>query len=118
MLEPAAREHHAAVEGFPAGDDTTDRAIVGVAETPLGLFYVMAKFRPSEAVLGAFTFQTSGYSKLSDWPGGGVVGVHGTNAPELIGRAVSHGCVRMRNADVEFLKSVVRVGTPIKIVAS
>jgi lipoprotein-anchoring transpeptidase ErfK/SrfK len=87
-------------------------------ETPLGLFYVMAKFRPSEAALGAFAFQTSGYSKLSDWPGGGVVGVHGTNAPELIGRAVSHGCVRMRNADVEFLESVVRVGTPIKIVAS
>ena len=87
-------------------------------ETPLGLFYVQAKFRPSEPVLGAFAFQTSGYSKLSDWPGGGVVGVHGTNTPQLIGQAVSHGCVRLRNADVEFLRSRVLVGTPIKIVAS
>jgi lipoprotein-anchoring transpeptidase ErfK/SrfK len=86
-------------------------------ETPLGLFYVQAKFLPSEPVLGAYAFETSGYSKLSDWPGGGVVGVHGTNTPQLIGQAVSHGCVRMRNADIEFLRSVVRVGTPIKIVA-
>jgi lipoprotein-anchoring transpeptidase ErfK/SrfK len=86
-------------------------------ETPLGLFYVQAKFRPSEPVLGAYAFQTSGYSKLSDWPGGGVVGVHGTNTPQLIGQAVSHGCVRLRNADVEYLRSVVLVGTPIKIVA-
>src|SRR3954451_2233846 len=87
-------------------------------ETPLGLFYVQAKFRPSEPVLGAYAFQTSGYSKLSDWPGGGVVGVHGTNTPQLIGQAVSHGCVRLRNEDVEFLRSIVRVGTPIKIVAN
>jgi lipoprotein-anchoring transpeptidase ErfK/SrfK len=87
-------------------------------ETPLGLFYVQAKFRPSEPVLGAYAFQTSGYSKLSDWPGGGVVGVHGTNTPQLIGQAVSHGCVRMRNVDIEFLRSVVLVGTPIKIVAT
>jgi lipoprotein-anchoring transpeptidase ErfK/SrfK len=69
-------------------------------------------------VLGAYAFQTSGYSKLSDWPGGGVVGVHGTNTPQLIGQAVSHGCVRLRNADIEFLRSVVPVGTPIKILAS
>jgi lipoprotein-anchoring transpeptidase ErfK/SrfK len=87
-------------------------------ETPLGLYYVQAKYRPSEPVLGAYAFETSGYSKLSDWPGGGVVGVHGTNTPQLIGQAVSHGCVRMRNEDVEFLRSIVRVGTPIKIVAN
>jgi len=87
-------------------------------ETPLGLFYVQAKYRPSEPVLGAYAFETSGYSKLSDWPGGGVVGVHGTNTPQLIGQAVSHGCVRLRNEDVEFLRSIVRVGTPIKIVAN
>jgi len=87
-------------------------------ETPLGLYYVQVKYRPSEPVLGAYAFETSGYSKLSDWPGGGVVGVHGTNTPQLIGRAVSHGCVRMRNEDVEFLRSIVRVGTPIKIVAN
>ena len=87
-------------------------------ETPLGLFYVQAKFDPTWSVLGAYAFETSGYSKLSDWPGGGVVGVHGTNAPELIGQAVSHGCVRLNNKDVQYLRSVVGVGTPVKIVAA
>lgn len=87
-------------------------------ETPLGLFYVQAKFDPTLPILGAYAFETSGYSKLSDWPGGGVVGVHGTNTPQLIGQAVSHGCVRLYNRDIQYLRSVVGVGTPIKIVAA
>lgn len=87
-------------------------------ETPTGLFYVQAKFDPTWPVLGAYAFETSGYSKLSDWPGGGVVGVHGTNTPELIGQAVSHGCVRLPNRDIRFLRSVVTIGTPVKIVAA
>ncbi len=88
-------------------------------ETPIGLFYVQSTFVPSKyPILGAFAFETSGYSKLSDWPGGGVVGVHGTNTPWLIGQAVSHGCVRLRNSDVLALRRLVRVGTPVKIVAS
>jgi lipoprotein-anchoring transpeptidase ErfK/SrfK len=86
-------------------------------ETPLGLFYVQAKFDPTWPVLGAYAFETSGYSKLSDWPGGGVVGVHGTNTPQFLGQAVSHGCVRLSNDDIQFLRSTVPVGTPIKIVA-
>ena len=86
-------------------------------ETPTGLFYIQWKFDPTWAVLGAFAFETSGYSKLSDWPGGGVVGVHGTNAPQLLGRAVSHGCVRMANEDILALRSLMKVGTPVKIVA-
>ena len=87
----------------------TGRVAVGARgmETPLGLFYVQAKFDPSWPVLGAYAFETSGYSKLSDWPGGGVVGVHGTNTPQLIGQAVSHGCVRLYNKDIEYLRSVV-----------
>ena len=88
-------------------------------ETPTGLFYVQSRFVPRRyPILGAFAFETSGYSKLSDWPGGGVVGVHGTNTPELIGQAVSHGCVRLRNVDIVALRDLVRVGTPVKIVAA
>lgn len=86
-------------------------------ETPLGLFYVQWKFDPSWEVLGAYAFETSGYSKLSEWPGGGIVGVHGTNTPQYLGQAVSHGCVRMANADITFLRSLVKIGTPVKIVA-
>jgi L,D-transpeptidase catalytic domain len=90
------------------------------AETPLGLFYVTDKFSPAIdpdwAILGEFAFETSAYSKLTDWPGGGIVGVHGTPWPELLGQAVSHGCIRLANADVEFLRNRVPLGTPVKIV--
>lgn len=90
------------------------------AETPLGLFYVTDKFDPSIdpdwAILGAYAFETSAYSKLTDWPGGGIVGVHGTPWPNLLGRAVSHGCVRLHNDSIEFLRNRVPVGTPVKIV--
>jgi lipoprotein-anchoring transpeptidase ErfK/SrfK len=41
--------------------------------------------------------------------------LHGTNKPESIGQAVSHGCVRLRNEDIAFLYSIVEVGTPVYI---
>jgi len=85
-------------------------------ETPLGRFYVMAKFRPTAPILGAFGFETSAYSKLSEWPGGGIVGIHGTNTPSLLGQAVSHGCIRVANEAILRLKDLVPVGTPITIV--
>jgi hypothetical protein len=86
--------------------------------TPLGLYYVQRGFRPvGYPILGAYAFATSAYSALSEWPGGGIVGVHGTNTPQLIGQAVSHGCIRLLNSDIEYLRTVVRVGTPVKIVA-
>jgi lipoprotein-anchoring transpeptidase ErfK/SrfK len=87
------------------------------AETPTGVFYVQSKFFPNAPILGAFAFETSAYSKLTDWPGGGVVGVHGTPWPSLLGQAVSHGCVRLHNDDVLWLRSRMPEGTPIKIVA-
>ena len=86
-------------------------------ETPLGTFYVTRKFRPTAAVLGRFAIETSAYSKLSEWPGGGIVGIHGTNEPWLLGRAVSHGCIRMANADILRLARLTPLGTPIRIVA-
>jgi lipoprotein-anchoring transpeptidase ErfK/SrfK len=41
--------------------------------------------------------------------------LHGTNKPETIGQAVSHGCVRLRNEDIAYLYSIVEVGTPVYI---
>lgn len=46
----------------------------------------------------------------------GIYGIHGTNKPWLIGRAVSHGCIRMRNQDVEKLYELVSPGTEVKVV--
>lgn len=40
-------------------------------------------------------------------------GIHGTNAPDSIGKPVSSGCIRLKNADVEELYDLVRIGTPV-----
>jgi hypothetical protein len=42
-------------------------------------------------------------------------GIHGTNAPGSIGRAASHGCIRLRNRDMERLFTMLRVGDVVKI---
>ena len=86
------------------------------AETPLGRnYYVSARFVPNNAFFGSYALETSAYSRLSDWPGGGVVGIHGTDRPGLIGQAVSHGCIRMFNRDVDRLRRLAPLGTPIDI---
>jgi lipoprotein-anchoring transpeptidase ErfK/SrfK len=42
-------------------------------------------------------------------------GIHGTNAPKSIGRAASHGCIRLRNRDMEELFGMLRVGDVVEI---
>jgi len=42
-------------------------------------------------------------------------GIHGTNAPRSIGQAVSHGCIRLRNRDMERLFTMLRVGDVVEI---
>ena len=42
-------------------------------------------------------------------------GIHGTNRPRSIGRNVSHGCIRMRNRDVEELFTLVEVGDAVEL---
>jgi lipoprotein-anchoring transpeptidase ErfK/SrfK len=45
-------------------------------------------------------------------------GIHGTNHPESIGHAASHGCIRMRNRDVEELFELVRVGDDVELITA
>lgn len=42
-------------------------------------------------------------------------GIHGTDDPSSIGKAVSHGCIRMHNEDVEELASIIPIGTAVFI---
>jgi lipoprotein-anchoring transpeptidase ErfK/SrfK len=85
--------------------------------TPAGHFWIREKFRVKDApVYGTQAIGTSAYAPtLSDWPGGGVVGLHGTNEPYLIPGRPSHGCVRVKNADIAKLYRLAPVGTPIRI---
>jgi hypothetical protein len=85
--------------------------------TPAGHFYVREKLRAlGGGLYGPYAIGTSAYAtKLSEWPGGGVVGLHGTDEPQLIPGRPSHGCVRMRNRDITRLWRLISVGTPIDI---
>jgi lipoprotein-anchoring transpeptidase ErfK/SrfK len=42
-------------------------------------------------------------------------GIHGTPAPEQVGRTESHGCFRLANWNADYLRQMVRVGTPVQI---
>jgi lipoprotein-anchoring transpeptidase ErfK/SrfK len=85
--------------------------------TPAGRFYVREKIRnlAGDPLYGPWAIGTSAYSRLSEWPGGGVIGIHGTDRPGLIPGRPSHGCVRLRNADVTKLVQKLPLGTPIWI---
>lgn len=102
-------------------DEVVLRARVGVGAsstpTPAGRFWVREKFRVTGApVYGTHAIGTSAYAPtLSDWPGGGVVGLHGTNQPGLIPGRPSHGCIRLRNRDIVRLARLMPVGTPLTV---
>jgi lipoprotein-anchoring transpeptidase ErfK/SrfK len=44
-------------------------------------------------------------------------GIHGTNVPSSIGKNASHGCIRLRNSDVEQLFKMVAVGDQVELYA-
>jgi hypothetical protein len=86
-------------------------------KTPPGRFYVREKFRfKNTPVYGTHAIGTSAYAPtLTDWPNGGVVGIHGTNQPQLIPGRPSNGCVRVRNRDIARLYRLIPLGTPIHV---
>ncbi len=85
--------------------------------TPPGTFYVRDVLtRYAGAEYGPVAFGTSARSPtLTDWPAGGYVGIHGTDRPDLIPGAISHGCIRMRNVDILRLSRLMPVGTLVII---
>jgi len=85
--------------------------------TPAGRFWIREKFRTGDpgGLYGPAAFGTSNYSVLSDWPGGGVIGIHGTDEPGLIPGKPSHGCIRVRNGAILRLYRLMPVGTPVRI---
>jgi hypothetical protein len=97
------------------------RAPVGMGApgtpTPKGSFWIREKFHVAgNSIYGTRAMGTAAYSNvLTDWPGGGVVGMHGTNAPGLIPGRPSHGCIRVRNPDIERLYALTPVGTPLLV---
>jgi lipoprotein-anchoring transpeptidase ErfK/SrfK len=97
------------------------RAPIGVGKagspTPRGEFFVRNVLTDYDSLFyGPIAFGTSARSVvLTDWPAGGFVGIHGTSRPELLPGRVSHGCIRLQNADILRLARLMPVGTPITI---
>jgi lipoprotein-anchoring transpeptidase ErfK/SrfK len=89
-------------------------------ETPTGFYFVNQKLKPPSPggpygvlAIGISAFQTK--LAASDWIQGGPVAIHGTNEDHLIGKAVSHGCVRMHDKDVLEVNRYVPAGSPVVI---
>jgi hypothetical protein len=103
------------VKTFPVAIGTRD------TPTPGGTFYLKELIRPTNrgGVYGPYAYGLSGFSDvLTTFSGGeGVIGIHGTNDPSVIGTDVSHGCIRLRNADITYLAQRLPLGTPVQILA-
>jgi len=84
--------------------------------TPRGRFWIRERLKGNGGAYGPWAFGTSAYSAISDWPKGGVVGIHGTNQPQLIPGRPSHGCVRVRNDKIKQLARLMPIGTPVSII--
>jgi lipoprotein-anchoring transpeptidase ErfK/SrfK len=101
------------VKTFPIG--------VGTSETPTpgGTYYlrVLIKTTQPNGAYGPYAYGLNGFSQvLTDFAGGdGIIGLHGTNQPQLVGKDVSHGCIRLKNEDILQLVRVLPLGTPVRI---
>jgi len=106
---------------YLVGGEVAERFHVGIGTdefpTTTGDFYVYVKVpydNPNQPY-GIMALGLSGFSRvITDWPGGGRIAVHGTPYASNRGEAVSHGCVRVYNEDMESLMDV-PLGTPVII---
>jgi len=96
---------------FPAATGT------GGTPTPRGRFYLTELLAPTNSGYGPYAYGLSGFSEvLNDFGGGpGQIGLHGTDDTGSIGQSVSHGCIRLSNANITTLANMLPLGTPVLI---
>lgn len=86
--------------------------------TPVGSYYVNQRFRTLDpwGPFGPGAIGVSAFSPvLTDWPQGGPIAIHGTNDPSTVGRAASHGCIRIHNGLLRRLLWATETGSPVVI---
>ncbi|MEH2138172.1 L,D-transpeptidase [Nostoc sp.] len=110
-----------------AGDEVIASYPIAVGkkgwETPTGSFQVihMRHYPIWRHPITGKVFQAGTDSPLGDrwigfWSDGrNEIGFHGTPDIDLVGTAVSHGCLRMRNSDVRMLYEQVSIGTTVLV---
>lgn len=110
-------QHQAFVKHYPVA--------IGQAEwqTPIGTFTVQNMQKDpawqhpiTDEVIAAGPDNPLGSRWIGFWQDGSVqIGFHGTNQSELIGQAVSHGCIRMLNQDIELLYEEIGPGAVVVV---
>ena len=87
--------------------------------TPTGKYYlrVLLKAPNPNTVYGPYAYGLSAHSDvLTEFNGGdGEVGIHGNNDASVLGKSVTHGCVRMSNDGITKLAGILPLGTPVEI---
>src|ERR687897_2658378 len=96
------------------------RAAVGSnsTPTPTGTFHVDQRLHSGDpsGPFGPSAVGIAAYSEvLTGWVQGGPIAIHGTNRPDLIGQAISNGCVRIRNDILRRLFAATLTGTPVVV---
>jgi lipoprotein-anchoring transpeptidase ErfK/SrfK len=124
-----AQEHHRIVISIPdrtltlfEGDHATKTYDIAVGKpltpSPEGKFEVVTRLNhPTWYTHGKVVGPGKANPLGTRWLGLSKkgYGIHGTNEPESIGKAVSHGCIRMRNEDVEELFELVETGVQVEL---
>ena len=106
-------DHGAVVYSGPVADGAPS------TPTPVGHYYirVLIKAPDPNTVYGPYAYGLSSHSDvLTSFEGGdGETGIHGNNDPSVLGSSVTHGCIRMDNAEITRLASILPLGTPVDI---
>jgi len=120
------------VKNYPIaiGKNPGDKQKVGDGRTPEGDFYIseiqdsrnwVHDFRdgkgPIKGAYGPWFLRLyTGAEQTNSGKAWSGIAIHGTHDPNSIGTMKTEGCVRMHDADIEELKKLVRIGTPVSIV--
>ena len=93
-------------------------------DTPTGTYYLKELLQPPDpnGAYGPYAYGISGFStpdaaEAMGIDGPGIIGIHGTNQPDLLGSDVSHGCIRVANDVITEMAGYLPLGTPVEIVA-
>jgi L,D-transpeptidase catalytic domain len=120
ILVDLDRRHIELIRGSQVVFQST--AAVGSPEspTPTGYFYVteVLKLTTPDSAYGPYALGLSGFSNTYySFDGGpGQIAIHGTDEPSSIGEYASHGCIRLGDAEITTLASLVEAGTPVQVV--
>jgi lipoprotein-anchoring transpeptidase ErfK/SrfK len=96
---------------------------IGTADTPTptGSFYLRVLIRAvnPNTVYGPYAYGLSSHSDALDTFNGGdaEIGIHGNDDASVLGKNVTHGCIRMDNAAITMLATGLPLGTPVRVVA-